>query len=324
MKFARDRISTSAKFDDSEGSNHGPQLARKEINIHLTSQLSGSYLFIPSAWRSSKKSGVFVTACNILASFDLCAAVRDTRRFHFVCELLEIISEDHFGSLSGSAMQHLFAILEQTVDQVMETQLHGNRVVRILSTVEKKMVMKKERVIGSQSMYHCRLHLLNLWLTKLEKMSPYQREADGLLMLPDLPLVCLHKIFRCLAQPRDVIHLSQTCHKLQTIGSDPVLWERLFWYHFSDEQLQFVPVNQDGVLDWKEGFRHLRRVRLPCKEHPVLLELCCHCSCIYWEGQSHPCSSETPKEGETPGQEDPEVTTVTLSPSELIARTIKL
>ncbi|PIK37832.1 putative F-box only protein 32 [Apostichopus japonicus] len=327
-KFARDRIASNAKF----GTNYNAE-ANRDVSLLPSSipdhsyegDTTRNYLFIPCAWRSSRQSGLFVTACDIIRSFDLCTAVKDPRRFHFVCELLEIVARDYFGTLSGSAMKHLFSILEEAVDQVVGTQLHFRRVIRLLTDIRTKMMLNKGRLIGSQVTYNCRLHLLDLWLGQIEQMELYQREEDGLLTLLDLPLACLHRIFRCFSQPRDIIHLSQTCQHLHTIGNDTFLWESLFWYHFTDAQLPAVPaLSIGGYLDWKKGFQNLRKTELVPDAHPELLVLCGHCSCIYWEGRCHPCSRETNKEREEPGQENREISTMTFTPQELITRTIML
>lgn len=64
-----------------------------------------------------------------------------------------------------------------------------------------------------------------------------QRKDDGKPTLQDLPVNCQRVLLQCFSDPADVIHVAETNKHLYMLGSDPLLWEKLFFYHFTEAQV---------------------------------------------------------------------------------------
>lgn len=310
-KFVRERISANSKPESSK--NSGGNGSLRKVSCHK------NYLFVPNHGRSSRQTGVFLTPGNILSSFDLCSALRDIRRFQYVCRLLDIIIENHFTTLSGSAFNNLFCVFEEAVSLATRDQLFIKQIVGILSRAHEKMKLNYERIVGSVVANKCRMGVLDSWVKEIRSTEMVSKEDDGKPTLMDLPEECQRVIFRCLADPADIIHLSQTCSQLYIIGSEDLLWEELFWYHFTEAQLPMVPM-EDCRRDWKAGFQRLLEHHSLKVEYVTMMARCSYCSCVYWQGSEHPCPGEMTKKGEnSPTLEHRDRKVEILSPRDLMS-----
>lgn len=271
----------------------------KASNAKFTERPKRHYLFLPSKCLMSKQRGKYLTVGEVLCSLDFCTALGDPRRFHYVCKVIELIVEDHFSTLCGSAMKYLFSILEEGVDIVTSSHCFIHRVKTILRKTKERMLLDKNKQIGCQALYNCRLHLLGLWEKRLQEINLPERKEDGKPTFQDLPINCQRFLLQCFSDATDVIHVAETNSDFYKLGNDPLLWQRLFFYHFTEAQLQAVlrvPIT-DQKIDWKLMYKRLMKRYELKEEYASMLQKCLHCNCIFWQEDGHPCclsSSDEP------------------------------
>ncbi|PIK50387.1 putative F-box only protein 32 [Apostichopus japonicus] len=259
--------------------------------VKFTERPKRHYLFLPTKCLTSKQRGKYLTVGEVLCSLDFCTALSDPRRFHYVCKVIELIIEEHFSTLCGSAMKYLFCILEEGVNIVELSHLFIHRLSTLLKRTKDKMLSDKNKQIGCQALYNCRLHLLGLWEKRLQEISLVEREDDGKPTLQDLPVNCQRFLLQCFSDPADVIHVAETNKHFYMLGSDPLLWEKLFFYHFTEAQLQAVlrgPITEQKI-DWKLMFKRLMKRYEQTEEYTSMLQQCMRCNCIFWQEDGHPC-----------------------------------
>lgn len=117
-KVARERIS---KPESRESQHQGDVTFSKDdrdvdnLNVHniskkekFTDRPKRQYLFVPTKCQSSKQRGKYLTVGEVLCTLDFCTALSDPKRFHYVCKVVEIIIDNYFVTLSGSAVKYFF------------------------------------------------------------------------------------------------------------------------------------------------------------------------------------------------------------------------
>lgn len=300
-KVARERIS---KPESRESQHQGDVTFSKDdrdvdnLNVHniskkekFTDRPKRQYLFVPTKCQSSKQRGKYLTVGEVLCTLDFCTALSDPKRFHYVCKVVEIIIDNYFVTLSGSAVKYFFCILEEAVDVVEKSHNFIHRVLLLLSMTKEKMLANKTIFFGCLALYNCRLHLIELWKKRLQEVELVQRKEDGKLTLEDLPVECQLYLIQCFTDPADVIHISQTNRHFNKVGNDIFVWQNLFLYHFSYGKLETVfkgSIDYDNI-DWKAMFRKLMKRYEWKEEYASMLQKCGRCNCIYWQEDGHPC-----------------------------------
>lgn len=261
------------------------------------------YVFLPKG--AGRERSQYITVGEILLKLDFCSALHQLSRFQYVCRFLELVIQNHYSSLSGSALKCLFGIVEEAVNVAMETKYNVNQVRSIIKTLIKALQLHTKSYIGGKAGWNCHYHIAHVWLNQLNNIQYEERQDDGKPALTDLPEDCLRQILKKMQDHCDITHTGEANRLLHGLSSEWKLWRDFCRFHFSKEHLApAIPRNKlDYEIDWKQIYKNLRTKHGVHEVFADQLQLCCHCYCLFWMGGTHPCSIEFPLER---GQRAPE------------------
>ncbi|XP_030839040.1 F-box only protein 32 isoform X1 [Strongylocentrotus purpuratus] len=261
------------------------------------------YVFLPKG--AGRERSQYITVGEILLKLDFCSALHQLSRFQYVCRFLELVIQNHYSSLSGSALKCLFGIVEEAVNVAMETKYNVNQVRSIIKTLIKALQLHTKSYIGGKAGWNCHYHIAHVWLNQLNNIQYEERQDDGKPALTDLPEECLTQILKKMQDHCDITHTGEANKLLHGLSSEWKLWRDFCRFHFSKEHLApAIPKNKlDYEIDWKKIYKKLRTKHGVHEVFADQLQLCCHCYCLFWMGGTHPCSIDVPLER---GQRAPE------------------
>lgn len=225
---------------------------------------------------------------------DVSGAVRDIRRFTYVCSLLEVLITIKLPSLSGNTQKYIFHTLEDVLTQVLKLQYNMEAVRRLLRLSVKALDDGIHNHIGSQALWSQHKEAVNRMVDKLDAFQLTERENDGKVMFEDLPEDCIRDILLRLSDHRDIVHTGLTNSCIYDLSQEKLLWKQLCFYNFDNHQLLiFIPKDaEEDEVDWKMIYRRCVK-RFGRKDtFADMLCMCSHCTCIFWKLSGHPCSKE--------------------------------
>ncbi|KAK7100255.1 F-box only protein 32-like [Littorina saxatilis] len=275
-----------------------------------TTERRQPYFFFNKGTSREKKE--LTSLSEALLRLDMAGAVKDIRRSNFVCKLLQLILENKFANLSGTAQKHIFQILEATINEALRTELNLGWARELLSQAQKGLDQGQNYHIGSQCLWERHHALVCKLSNQVAAYQLKQRDEDNRVTLSDLPADCIRSILYCVADHRDIIHTGQAASKLQDFSQEMLLWRELCQYHFSNRQiLTFLPSNvvvgkdeEEDSIDWKNIYKRCYK-RFGKKEtFADMLAMCTHCCSIYWQSLGHPCISDVEAKSRVLSPED--------------------
>ncbi|XP_041358249.1 F-box only protein 25-like isoform X2 [Gigantopelta aegis] len=249
----------------------------------------------------SKERKELISLSEALVRLDMAGAVKDIRRFNFVCKLLQLIMKSKLADLSGTAQKNVFVILEALLNHALKSEFNLGTLRDLLLATERALQEGHINHIGSSCLWSQHQDTVKKLVNRLSQFQIKQREDDGRVTFSDLPDDCIRCILRCLGDHRDVICTAQTSTTIYDLSHEMLLWRQLCFFHFTDKQLvTFLPESMDvREVDWKYIYRRCYKRFGRRDTFADTLALCSYCSSIFWQSLGHPCV----KEGESVSKE---------------------
>ena len=120
----------------------------------------------------------------VLNALDMPGAVKDIKRFNYVCKLVQLIINKKFTQLSGNAQRTLLLIVKEMLIQVIKTQENTNTMRKLLIDFKKALQDSTKYYyfyhIGSQKLGEKHLETLNKWQKKLENPNTNMKQLKRL------------------------------------------------------------------------------------------------------------------------------------------------
>ncbi|XP_048385164.1 F-box only protein 32 [Stegostoma tigrinum] len=249
---------------------------------------------------STKERHGYCTLGEAFNRLDFSSAILDTRRFHYVVRLLELIAKSQLTSLSGIAQKNYMNILEKVVQKVLEDQQDIRLIKELLNSLYTTLCalvngVGKCVLVGNINTWVCRMEVIMHWQQQLNNIHIIRPLNTGL-TLTDLPMCLQLNIMERLADGRDIVNLGQVSPTLQVLSEDRLLWKRLCRYHFTERQIRKrLILSEKGHLDWKKMYFKLSRCYPRKEQYGDTLQFCRHCHILFWKDTNHPCTSNDPE-----------------------------
>lgn len=250
-------------------------------------------------------------------------AVRDIRRFNYICKLLDILITQNLTTLSGCAQKVLFAMLEEVAFQVSVSQQNIHTLNKLLDDLRKTLLEYYcwGRPLGSTVLWaqHLRtIDRIHAIANRIEIQEPGEEVRPK---LEDLPEECIREILLRLADHRDVERASGAYPLMRQLAAEQRVWRELCQFHFTRQQLEFILASRGvggigpvGAIalptaaglptggqqaadlqqrrDWQQTYHRLRRQFGLREDYAEILQLCRNCRCLFWESLGHPCIAD--------------------------------
>lgn len=209
----------------------------------------------------------------VLNALDMPGAVKDIKRFNYVCKLVQLIINEKFTQLSGNAQRTLLLIVKEMLIQVIKTQENTNTMRKLLIDFKKAIQDSTNYYyfyhIGSQKLGEKHLETLTKWQKKLEnpntnikrlkrlstsnvnntrklsealseKISDDKENNTSMAekTLESIPFDCKLEIMRRLNTGLDLVNLAKCSRGLnQVISQELTMWKNLCNFHFQQAHI---------------------------------------------------------------------------------------
>lgn len=239
--------------------------------------------------KAQRKLSVCVS--EFITHIDLISAVTDVRRQAYLFDLMMLLMHHCLGKLSGASHRQLFKILETMVEEALKTEIHIDRMKRLLVCTMKSLLNGQETRVGSKSLWNRHIHTVSNLCTKVDQFRYTERKDDGLACMMDLPKECIREILLKLSDHRDIVHLGATCRDMYYLTEDSSLWQNLVQYHFTEKQINtFVEDAVDSSASvWQQ--LHVKCFKKFGLKQPYSdqLVVCSACKTLHWVMSGHNC-----------------------------------
>ncbi|KAG8233514.1 hypothetical protein J437_LFUL011675 [Ladona fulva] len=189
-----------------------------------------------------------------LKRLDFRSAVRDVRRFNYICKLLDLlVSSQKVAALSGCAQKVLFNMLEEVAYQVSASQQNIHLLRGLLTQLR---LMREDctscwgRPLGSTTLWERHLSTINRILNIAARIQIRENGSnfsckpgeDVFPKLQNLPEECLREILLRLADHRDLESSAGAGSEVirRLVYGEQHLWKELARFHFSNAQIETV------------------------------------------------------------------------------------
>ncbi|XP_004927181.1 F-box only protein 32 isoform X1 [Bombyx mandarina] len=233
---------------------------------------------------------------------DFSSAVRDVRRFNYICALLELLLHgQRLTHLPGAAQKLLLSMLEQLADQVAQSQQNLNALRALLSGVSALREAERRscwgRPLGSRALWGHHDHAIARIHHIASAIRIQEPGPEVVPKLHDLPEECIRDILLRLADHRDLDAASSAWSVMSSVCSEQRIWRELVSFHFTNQQIDAAVAKikeDDKEVEWKKIFHHLRKLYGLREEAQFAetLSLCRHCRCLFWRSLGHPCIAD--------------------------------
>uniref|UniRef100_A0A6B2EAG3 Putative f-box n=1 Tax=Phlebotomus kandelakii TaxID=1109342 RepID=A0A6B2EAG3_9DIPT len=235
---------------------------------------------------------------------DFRSAVKDRKRFQYICALLRmLVAHKGIASLPGGAQRLLLQMVEEVACHVSDSQQNLNILRALVMQLQEIIYQENQKCwgkpLGSQS----------LWKGHMETIQRIQHITNEIRIsgpgpeirpkLHDLPEECVREIILRLADYRDLEASSAAWGLMSALVAEQRVWRELACFHFTPEQIQVVlekekPIHEDGSKDWKKIYHALRRTHglREDLQYAEILSLCRFCRCLFWPSAGHPCIAD--------------------------------
>ncbi|EUB62491.1 F-box only protein 32 [Echinococcus granulosus] len=270
---------------------------------------------------STREIATVSTITDALLKLDMKSAIRDVRRFNYVCKLVRRLLADRLHTMTGRSQLYIIELLKVIMHQVLGSCNQTLVFRQLLDTLRTNLERHEYDHIGSSQLW------ANHWesLTKMkatlddfdikqtltnnaDKHSPHRgcirgadsRSESGQARLENLPLECLKLIVANVNSPEDLESASVASPTLALVVNDEVFWRRLATRSFTPNQIMSVQFGRaswkavpadNGARDcnWRRAYIRLLRRFGEQQVHSACLGICENCSCLYWMLLGHPC-----------------------------------
>ncbi|XP_045517876.1 F-box only protein 32 isoform X2 [Pieris brassicae] len=229
---------------------------------------------------------------------DFSSAVRDVRRFNYICALLELLlCGQRLTHLPGAAQKLLLSMLEQLADQVATSKQNLNAlralVVGVTALREAERRSCWGRPLGSRALWGHHDHAIARIHRIVNSIRIQEPGPEVVPKLHDLPEECIREILLRISDHRDLDAASSAWSVMASLCSEHRVWRELVNFHFTSQQIDSVQ-KTDADTDWKKLFHQLRRLYglREDAQYAETLSLCRHCKCLFWRSLGHPCIAD--------------------------------
>jgi len=129
-----------------------------------------SFYFVSQ--RGSKQNGNYSTVGGAFQALDFCSAVRDSRKFLYVCRLLEIlIRSDHMAPEGGMARKQINNTLNEIVFTALDTELNIHIARHLINLSREHIAREKLKYLSLRQKYDKRDEELTELQGKLKRFK---------------------------------------------------------------------------------------------------------------------------------------------------------
>jgi len=251
----------------------------------------------------SKEIHGYTTIGELIRRLDFEASSKDDLRFKYILRVLELLVYHRLMSLSGSALTHLFDLIEQCLNYVLDTCIEIRAMHRLLHHLMASLQRQsRDHLFSSKCVWLKSVARVRHWERTLNNIN-VPRRVDFGLTLSDLPMEIQQHVAMSLTDDGDVISLSQVNSSFNAVCEENTTWKNLCSVNFEKAQVARVVMEIDhGVCDyakeadysrlgkWKVIYFALKSQFEPIErnyQHGLLL--CKSCSILFWQECGHPC-----------------------------------
>ncbi|XP_047993347.1 F-box only protein 32 isoform X1 [Leguminivora glycinivorella] len=229
---------------------------------------------------------------------DFSSAVRDVRRFNYICALLELLlGGQRLTHLPGAAQKLLLSMLEQLADQVATSKQNLNSLRALLVALGALREAERGacwgRPLGSRALWGHHDHAIARIHHIADSIRIQEPGPEVVPKLHDLPEECIREILLRIADHRDLDAASSAWNVMASVCSEQRTWRELVAFHFTRPQIETVAKDKEDV-DWRSVFHQLRKLYglREDVQYAETLSLCRHCKCLFWRSLGHPCIAD--------------------------------
>eukprot|EP00795_Rhopilema_esculentum_P007619 gene7619-13431_t len=127
-----------------------------------------SFYFVSK--RTSRPNGNYSTVEEAFQALEFSRAVRDQRKFRYVCKLLELlIQNQHLSPEYGTAQKQVQATVAEIVNHVLDTECNVHVAKKIVNLQREKHLAAKDKYAGRRMAFDRKLYELVDLLGKLKR-----------------------------------------------------------------------------------------------------------------------------------------------------------
>ncbi|XP_022117701.1 F-box only protein 32 isoform X2 [Pieris rapae] len=276
---------TAQRSDEDGDKSSEDEVARVPPHCHITI-------------KCTKEIAGFNGLSEAVRRLDFSSAVRDVRRFNYICALLELLlCGQRLTHLPGAAQKLLLSMLEQLADQVATSKQNLNAlralVVGVTALREAERRSCWGRPLGSRALWGHHDHAIARIHRIVNSIRIQEPGPEVVPKLHDLPEECIREILLRISDHRDLDSASSAWSVMASLCSEHRVWRELVNFHFTSQQIDSVQ-KTNADTDWKKLFHQLRRLYglREDAQYAETLSLCRHCKCLFWRSLGHPCIAD--------------------------------
>lgn len=248
--------------------------------------------------RSTREIAGFNVLNDVVKRLDFANAVRDVRRFNYVCALLELLVGRRMIEFPGCTQRVLLAMLERVAEYVCGSQYSPRSLRRLLANLRALSDAERQAYwggpLGSKVLWNEHAQTIGRILHIAETLEIPTLDPCLRPNFTDLPEECKREIVLRLADHNDLRCSAQACSQLTLVVNERRVWRELTAFHFNQEQIERAREKCKDKDDW-EGVYHALRKTYGIKEdskYAEMLSFCRYCCCLFWLSMGHPCIAD--------------------------------
>ncbi|CAG9560925.1 unnamed protein product [Danaus chrysippus] len=270
---------------DSEDGEKTDEVARVPPHCHITI-------------KCTREIAGFNGLSEAVRRLDFSSAVRDVRRFNYICALLELLlGGQKLTNLPGAAQKLLLSMLEQLAVQVARSKQNLNALRALLTALAALREAERRacwgRPLGSRALWGHHRHAIERIYHIADGIAIQEPGPEVVPKLHDLPEECIREILLRISDHRDLEAASSAWPVMASLCSEQQLWRELVNFHFTQQQIDSVNKDEKNI-DWNKVFHQLRKLYglREDAQYAETLSLCRHCKCLFWRSLGHPCIAD--------------------------------
>ncbi|CAI2728901.1 unnamed protein product [Schistosoma spindalis] len=273
---------------------------------------------VNTVW-TTREIATTTTISEALLKLDTKAALRDIRRFDYICKIIELLISEHFHRLAGRLQLFLVELLKEVLKQVQASCNQTERFRKLLDALRENLEKNEYDHIGSALLWQNHKKALDeMYIRidefdiekkiqsfttcphyKLRSLSVRENSSEEGIKLERLPSECLTHVLTYINSPQDLETASLASSALASVVADKYFWKTLTLAHFDISQIPTVNYGLPGWhtrspasiddCDWKRAYVRLLKIYGDNHIYPAKLAVCEVCFCLFWPIFGHPC-----------------------------------
>lgn len=247
----------SIKYRPEQGENSDQDAAIEET-IHNSETAIQPHCHITI--KCTKEIAGFNELDEAVKRLDFRSAVRDVRRFNYICALLDLLIGQQMTALSGCAQKVLLAMLEEVANYATASQHNPRGFRRLLNKLKALSAAERSACwggpLGSQLLWHQNTAKIERILGMGDQMQIQEPNPDTYPTFLQLPEECIREVILRLSDHKDLTASAQACEQMAAIVGEQRIWRELTKFHFTQQQIDLVlPKNENEKVDWKKIYQ---------------------------------------------------------------------